>query len=218
MIRASIHEGATNMEVLGGQLFIRPWTRADDTIVDRWPPYNDPFESLWNIPRPFSFANSWSQGLDFVSSRRSWAVEHAGGVVIGRISLREIDERKGRARLGVTFGAPYIGQGLGTEALGLFLDHFFSTLGFESMVLDVAAPNVRAIRCYLRLGFSHIGSDWREVSASFDTRILAHPLYNNLAAHFQHHTRGLKVEFYEMQLHREAWLNHRYTTALLRAG
>ncbi len=202
------------MELSGARIVIRPWQRHDDEMADKWPPYNDPLDLLWNLPRPLSFGTTaWEQYFDSSSMRRSWAVDDRAGHLIGRISLREIDERKSQARLGITFGAPYVGQGLGTQALILFMNYYFSNLGFRIMVLDVAAPNERAVRCYERLGFSYIGSDWREAGFTFDRAIIEWQCYRHLRQFFHPHSRGVSVEFFEMRLLREEWLAHQIERA-----
>jgi RimJ/RimL family protein N-acetyltransferase len=186
-------------------LSIRSWTFHDDDQADDWPAYNDPIEPLWNLPRQFGAGgDSWSS-LEISGLRRTWAVEDLSGQLIGRISLRDIDKRKAQARLGITFAAPYIGQGLGTEALAVFLDHYFTELGFVAMHLDVAAPNERAVRSYERLGFSHIGSDWRVADSRFDQSVLNGPYYAHLRRHFRAGLRGLEVEFFEMRLLKDEW-------------
>jgi RimJ/RimL family protein N-acetyltransferase len=200
------------MQLRGARVLIRPWQRYDDELANEWPPYNDPLDPLWNLPRQTSFTESWGSFFD-IGQRRSWAVEDYSGNLMGRISLREHDERKAQARLGITFGAPYIGQGFGTEALALFLDHFFTELGYAAMVLDVAAPNIRAVRSYQRLGFSYLESDWREVGHSFDRRVLDMPRYEVLRRFFRPSARGLEVEFYEMRLTREEWFQRRREVA-----
>lgn len=197
------------MELHSRRVVIRPWQRRDEDLADQWPSYGDPFESIWNLPRTASTDDSWGGRLEIGAARRSWAVENEAGRLIGRISLREIDERRGQARLGVTFGAPFVGQGLGTDALVLFLNYFFSDLGFQTMVLDVAAPNKRAVRCYRRLGFRHVGSDWRLASVFFDSSVLQDPRYMDLRSHFRYVLRGLEVEFLEMQITRIEWLTRR---------
>jgi RimJ/RimL family protein N-acetyltransferase len=45
------------------------------------------------------------------------------------------------------------GQGYGTEATGLMLDHAFGTLRLHRIALSVFAFNERAIRSYRRVGF-----------------------------------------------------------------
>lgn len=197
------------MVLRSARLTIRAWTYHDDELADRWPPYHDPIEPLWNLPRQVGFPGDLWSHFDGTSLRRTWAVDDVYGRLIGRISLRDIDKGKQQARLGITFAAPYLGQGLGTEALAAFLDHYFTTLGFVAMVLDVAAPNQRAVRSYERLGFSLVGSDWRIADARFDRHVLDSPRYRHLRRFFRHGQQGLYVEFYEMWLAREAWLGAR---------
>jgi RimJ/RimL family protein N-acetyltransferase len=186
---------------------IRTWTFHDDELLDEWPPYNDPTEPLWNLPRQVAYGgDQWGQFFEGSGMRRTWAVEDRSGALIGRISLRDIDNHKAHARLGITFGAPYIGRGLGTEALRMFLDYYFADLGFQVMLLDVAAPNQRAVRAYEHLGFSHVGGDWRQADSRFDRRILDDPRYRQIHRFFRQGQRGLYVEFYEMRLLKEEWL------------
>ena len=191
------------------RLAIRPWTFHDDELTDEWPPYNDPLEPLWNLPRPAGLGSDIWSLFDGSSTRRTWAVDHPNGRLIGRISLRDIDPRKAQARLGITLAAPYLGQGFGSEALALFLDFYFTNLGFELMVLDVAAPNRRAVRTYERLGFSLVGSDWRVADSRFDQRVLGSPHYHGLQRYFRQGQYGTYVEFYEMQLAKNDWFRPR---------
>jgi RimJ/RimL family protein N-acetyltransferase len=194
------------MELRSARTYIRLWRRQDDELADEWPPYDDPLDTLWNLPRQLtSSSTQWYNGFDGGSMRRTWAVEDHRGQLIGRISLREIDERRGVARLGITFGAPYVGRGLGTEALAAFLDYYFTDLGFRAMVLDVAGPNQRAVRCYRRLGFQAIGTDWRDAGYYFDDRILNNPRYADVRQFFRNGQHTLWVQFFEMRLDREDW-------------
>jgi RimJ/RimL family protein N-acetyltransferase len=195
------------MVLRSARTIIRPWQRHDDDVADQWPPYNDPLDPLWNLTRSFPSDFSWG-GLDF-GMRRTWAVDDPAGNLMGRISLREVDERRGRARLGITFGAPYVSKGLGTEAMRLFLDHYFGDLNFQVMVLDVAAPNQRAVRSYVSLGFRRIGDDWRNATAAFDRHILSLPQYAPLRQFFRYQGHYLQVQFFEMELLKHEWLQRR---------
>jgi RimJ/RimL family protein N-acetyltransferase len=187
---------------------IRPWNRYDDERSYRWPSYNDPYESIWNLQRAQSpFSGTWFN--DMISSRRHWAVDSRNGELMGRISLREIDNAKKQARLGITFSAAYVGRGLGTEAMQGFLDVFFGELGFVTMVLDVAAVNERAVRSYRSLGFLVVDSDWRTAYYSDDLPRLDNPVYAHLAPHIRPSDGTVAIEFFEMQLHAEQWRAHR---------
>ena len=194
------------MVLQNDHMAIRTWTFHDDELLDEWPPYNDPTEPLWNLPRQVAYGgDQWGQFFEGSGMRRTWAVEDRSGSLIGRISLRDIDNHQAHARLGITFGAPYIGRGLGTEALRMFLDYYFTDLGFQVMLLDVAAPNQRAVRAYERLGFSHVGGDWRQADSRFDRRILDDARYAQIHRFFRQGQRGLYVEFFEMRLLKEEW-------------
>ncbi|MFM2032551.1 MAG: hypothetical protein RLZZ297_1316 [Chloroflexota bacterium] len=183
---------------------IRPWNRYDDERSYRWPAYNDPFESIWNLQRVQSpFAGHWFS--DMVTPRRHWAVESRSGELMGRISLRDIDAAKKQARLGITISAAFVGRGLGTEAMRGFLDLFFGELGFEIMVLDVASVNERAVRSYRSLGFTHVDSDWRTAYYSDELPKLDNPVYAHLLPHIRMADGLLSIEFFEMQLNAADW-------------
>ncbi|GIV90670.1 MAG: N-acetyltransferase [Chloroflexus sp.] len=190
-------------ELLGERVRIRPWRRADTLIQERWPRYSEPFSSLWNIPRPYQ---PGQDDQDWTGATEAWAVELRSGSLIGRISLREIDRRRQSARLGISLAQPYVGQGLGGESLRLFLSYYFGALGYQRMVLDVAAFNRRAVRCYQRLGFVSIGSEWRPVGNEPALRLLDDEQYQHLRSYFRRNPFNAHVEFYEMELTREAWL------------
>jgi RimJ/RimL family protein N-acetyltransferase len=181
---------------------IRPWQRRDYQNVESWPQFTDPLSLVWNLPQSMSERRGgWSEP----DIRCAYAVENLEGTVVGRISLREIDRAHHRARLGISFGPPYVGQGLGTEALACFLDGYFGPLGFESMVLDVAAPNVRAVRSYLKLGFRITGRHWRDAGDQI-TRRLDGKIPPELEQHFRWGRRSLWIEFFDMELTRPEWL------------
>ena len=63
-----------------------------------------------------------------------------------------------RASLGIIIGErSYWGSGYGEEATRLILDYGFNVLNLNSVELGVYAFNVRAIRCYEKVGFRRIG-------------------------------------------------------------
>lgn len=183
---------------------IRSWNRYDDDRSRFWPEYHDPFEGIWNLQRPQSpFSGAWLN--DFIGSRRHWAVEDRAGALIGRISLRDINNDLKSSRLGITLSAEYVGKGLGTEAMRGFLDYYFDELKFVVMVLDVAAPNERAVRSYRRLGFEYVESDWRNAYNSISMSLLDTPGYRHLKPHCREDQGCVWIEFFEMRLTYDMW-------------
>ncbi len=191
------------MELRSTRLSLRSWQHHDDVTADAWPPYHDPFEPIWNLSRQ---SGSWAAGFEFSGGRRTWAVDTLDGRLAGRISLREVDERRSSARLGITFGSSYVGKGMGSEALALFIDYYFNDLSFALLLLDVAGPNRRAIHCYEHLGFSYAGNDWRCAGYAFDRHLLDNPDYAHVRRFFRQGPRCLEVQFFEMELRKDDWL------------
>ncbi len=198
---------ASERSISGERVRLRAWQRRDTLAQELWPRYTEPFNSLWNIPRSYKLDDFAFGGWS--AQRFVWAVDDRNGRLIGRISLREVQNDHSSARLGISVGQLYVSQGLGTEALRLFLNHYFTNLGFAALRLDVAAFNLRAVRCYERLGFQYVESEWRSASNDPALRLLDDPRYNDLVPFFRRGRYETHVEFYEMMLPSAVWLGHR---------
>ena len=200
---------ANNVRLRGPRVTIRPLRKQDLDVMSSWEAFEDPLYRLFDWPRRGKVENGlWY--ADLVRDRRRvyYAVDDERQTVIGRISLREIHWHQS-ARLGIGFGGQYVSQGYGTEALRLFLDYYFQQLGFQRMVLDVAAINVRALRCYERCGFKRTGSSYEPLPWHADTVFLEEEPYRDLRQFVRHdHWRDV-VLTYDMALDRDAWLAQR---------
>jgi RimJ/RimL family protein N-acetyltransferase len=193
------------MKLQGPRVTIRPMKGSDVEVMTRWRPSVDPRYQAFDFPRRSLAENRrWFEWRSRDPARRLYTVEDERGHVIGSLTLREIDGRHS-ARLGITLGADYVSQGYGTEALRRFLDYYFGTLGFDLMVLDVAATNVRAIRSYRSLGFRTVGEHYQPANhRSF--RILLHdPRYRHLRTFLRRNGTGYELLFYDMELSAAEW-------------
>lgn len=86
--------------------------------------------------------------------RADWAiVDSATGEYLGEIVLNELEEADASMnfRIALLPGKP--GNGYGTEAATLVLDHAFGELGLHRVYLDVYSFNPRAQRSYEKVGF-----------------------------------------------------------------
>ena len=101
----------------------------------------------------------------------------AGDRLIGSCAFSQLDGDNGSALYHITIGEKDAwGQGYGTEATQLMLEHAFARLGLHRIGLSVFAFNERAIRSYQKAGFSiegrareaiwRGGRFWDEVSMS----------------------------------------------------
>jgi RimJ/RimL family protein N-acetyltransferase len=87
--------------------------------------------------------------------------------LIGTCAFSQLDAENGSALYHITIGeSDTWGQGYGTEATQLMLDHAFGTLGLHRIALFVFEFNERAVRAYQRCGFVIEGrareSIWRD--------------------------------------------------------
>jgi len=147
--------GGQLMLVRTARLVIRPLQRADVDAIAIWQPFADPSLAGYNVPDPSAQErDDWFALRTGDPTRREFALE-APGQVVGRISLRDIDD-SASARLGISIGAEFVNHGFGTEALSGFLDWYFGEGGFSVMALDVSASNRRAVHVYQKLGFRHV--------------------------------------------------------------
>jgi RimJ/RimL family protein N-acetyltransferase len=188
------------------RLSIRDLVPDDLALIQRWHRLDDPSSRLWNIPRRVSaHPEPWHGNAPGKPTRLWYAVVRiADSRLVGSITLREIDWRAS-ARLGVSFGAQYVNKGYGTEALGAFLQYFYVQLGFQSLILDVAATNTRARHVYRKLGFQHQGQHFRTIPRDVALEFLRDSRFRAQRLYFRRHFARTQLLFFDMVLDRESW-------------
>ncbi|MBI5879379.1 MAG: GNAT family N-acetyltransferase [Chloroflexi bacterium] len=188
------------------RLRVRPFFWSDLELMDGWRGVFTPFDDPWIIPPPTSFERiEWYAHYIETPVMRLYAIDRPDdGGMIGHISLRDIEKRI-QARLGIGLAPGEVSKGYGSEALKAFLDYYFDVLGFERMVLDVAATNERARRAYLRLGFRDYGEHHRGYAAEAQWRAAEQPANAQYRRFFRHTPWGMQMLFYDMEMTREMW-------------
>jgi diamine N-acetyltransferase len=192
-----------NAVVVGPRVRVRPFTRADVDGWQSWPDYSDPL-LVGTSPRRMApdQRNRWFEDVVQRQHQIPFAVDDEQGDLIGRLFLRHVRRDERSAVLGIDLHPARLSQRYGTEALGAFLRYFFEDMGFERMLLSVAAHNTRARRCYESLGFVNIGSHW---DAHQGPDITRDPAYANIKSLFRRGPLGLESLFYDMRLDRRDW-------------
>lgn len=85
-------------------------------------------------------------------------VVEADGESAGVIQYSEEEDPDYRsAGIDVALLGPWIGRGLGSDALRTLSRHLIETLGHHRLTIDPARANERAIRAYRRVGFRPVG-------------------------------------------------------------
>jgi RimJ/RimL family protein N-acetyltransferase len=188
---------------VGPRIRVRVFGRAD---VDTWQAWPDYTEQLLVGTSPRRMApdqrSRWFEDITQRQRQIPFAIVDDSGEMIGRIFLRHVRHEEGSAVLGIDLHPGFLGLGYGTEALGAFLHHYFGNLGFERMLLSVAAHNVRARRCYESLAFTTVGSHW---DAHVGPDVTREPQFAFVRQLFRRGPLGLESTFYDMRLERADW-------------
>ena len=81
-----------------------------------------------------------------------------GDVLIGSISIHNIDHLNRNAFIGIFIGEKeHRNKGYGTEAIRLLIEYGFKTLNLHNIMLTVHADNYGGIACYKKVGFREVG-------------------------------------------------------------
>jgi aminoglycoside 6'-N-acetyltransferase len=87
----------------------------------------------------------------------TFVVQHDGRVV-GAIQWSAEDEPDYRhASIDIYLDPAVHGRGVGTDAVRTLARHLLTDQGFHRLVIDPAAANAAAIRCYSKVGFRPVG-------------------------------------------------------------
>ena len=187
----------------GSKTIVRWFQREDVDKRQQWPKHTDPLYSH-NDPRPMSARERdlWFLEHTMSASHRMFAIDDLRGNMIGWITLRCVDMDSGSSVLGIALDPTKMGMGYGTDALKAFLGYYFGTMGLRLLRLDVAAFNLRAMRCYEKCGFRYVGQHWKEHPASAFPPIFSDPRYKDVSRYFRQTLLGVEVLYRDMVIDR----------------
>lgn len=85
-------------------------------------------------------------------------IETLDGTYLGNAGLHNIDMRSGIAEVGIVIGRKDCwNKGYGTDALRTLVKFAFSNLRLRKVFLRAFGSNIRAQKCYAKLGFKTVG-------------------------------------------------------------
>ena len=149
------------MELHGDRVVLRPLAETDvDRIVELG---SHPDVTRWWPGLTPEHVGEKARGKDEGVTCFGILVD---GEVAGLIQhYEETDPDYEHAGIDLFLGAPYHGRGLGTDAVRTMARHLVADRGHHRLVIDPAAENERAIRCYEKAGFRRVGvmrEHWRD--------------------------------------------------------
>lgn len=135
-------------------------------LVTLRPPTADDVPALAAIRAAPEVYARWQGGDDLTAAVageledpgvRAFAVEHAGRLA-GAVQWGSEDDPDYRhASIDIYLDPAVHGRGLGTDAVRVLARHLIDDHGYHRMVIDPAADNAAAIRCYRKAGFRPVG-------------------------------------------------------------
>jgi aminoglycoside 6'-N-acetyltransferase len=87
----------------------------------------------------------------------TYAIEHADRVVGAVQWGQETEPDYRHANIDIYLDPDAHGRGLGADAVRTLAAYLFTTVGHHRIVIDPAADNTAAIRCYAKVGFRPVG-------------------------------------------------------------
>jgi RimJ/RimL family protein N-acetyltransferase len=159
-----VHDSEPLLHIVGERVALGPLLAEHAPAVARWQSDYGTMRTYEYLPGPHRIAQLHDHGFD----PSSLLLDPAGAAfavyitatqeMIGLAGLAHIDHINRTGEIFIMIGEPrHRGQGFGTEATRLVLDHAFLALGLSNVVLRVFAYNVAGIRAYEKAGFQRMG-------------------------------------------------------------
>ncbi len=147
-------------KIVGERLYLSPFDTDDEEIYTKWVEWmNDKIvgDNYGGLSSLVSLS-SVKKTIEGLSGYRFSIILLDDDVLIGHISIHDIDHLNRNAFLGVFIGdEENRNKGYGTEAIRLTLRYGFKTLNLNNIMLSVHADNLSGIACYKKVGFKEVG-------------------------------------------------------------
>lgn len=144
---------------VGSKCYLSPINPEDVPTYTEW--LNDPELSLMLqiVVKPVSMSAEKEIVERIAKDPYQFAVvDLETDELIGGCGLKDVDLVNRTAIMGIFLGnKEYWGKGYGEDATRLLVDFAFSFVNLNSIMLQVFDFNPRAIRCYEKAGFKHVG-------------------------------------------------------------
>lgn len=146
-------------KIIGERLYLSPVNPDDAETYIKW--MNN--KAVANYFGSYSSVVSSKNELKWLlepdnDTQRYAMVLLDGDIMVGCISLQNIDHRNRHAFIGIFIGEEeHRGKGYGAEAIRLILEYGFKILNLHSIQLSIHADNPAGIACFKKAGFRESG-------------------------------------------------------------
>lgn len=140
---------------------IRPFQKEDCLLWQKWD--IDP-EIQAHMPEPKNELADISEQYEYIEECESdeegyyWSIETNEGVVIGTVSLLEINNHHSSAEIGIVVGDKnYWGKGVATEIIKELVKYAFNELNLSCLSAEVEVSNLGMQKVFQKSGFIQDG-------------------------------------------------------------
>lgn len=162
-------------------LYLEPLKSSDLRRIRTWGLHEDPMLFDYNLPNLSNMSLQFWYAYRRESPSQEYFSINRGEAMLGYVGLKEYDFTEKSAFLAISLDPNLTSQGIGTKAMELIMDYFFTGRQMEIMKLEVNAFNHRAIGLYKKLGFKKTktyGEAYKAPKgAKIDQEILDNPEY-----------------------------------------
>lgn len=146
-------------KMIGERLYLSPVNVDDEGIYIKWMNDAAVAKDFGQYPQLVTSKNELKWIFEPSKDMHRYAILLLDGdIMIGNISLHNIDHLNRNAFIGIFIGEEeYRGKGYGAEAIRLILAFGFRTMNLHHIMLSVHADNLAAIACYQKVGFRETG-------------------------------------------------------------
>lgn len=146
-------------KLIGTKCYLSPINIEDVDIFTEWLNDIQVTKYLVQIRKSYSVENEKEALSEMAKEGHNYVIiDIELNKLIGIASLHNLDHINNTCELGLFIGdKDYWNQGYGEEASRLILDFGFNILNIHNVMLMVIDYNVRALKCYQKIGFQEIG-------------------------------------------------------------
>ncbi|NLY09467.1 MAG: GNAT family N-acetyltransferase [Tissierellia bacterium] len=139
---------------------IAPMEREHIDSMMNWGKHDDPMMLCYNFPyRQKEELDAWFKMKTGPWNNRYFSIIREDQT-LGYLGLKKIDFRYRVCELGLVINPDFMGYGIGSKVLHLFLRHYFFDLNMSKIKLTVAVANERAQALYKNEGFRQLKKRW----------------------------------------------------------
>lgn len=147
-------------KMVGENIYLSPFDAEDEELYAKWAEWmnDETVGGNYGGHQNLVTLTSAKKTIEELRGYRFSIILLAHDVLIGHISIHDIDSLNRNAFLGVFIGGEENrNKGYGAEAIRLALAYGFKTLNLNNITLSVHADNAGAIACYQKVGFKEGG-------------------------------------------------------------